>query len=197
MEETLIIVTADHAHTLTINGYPARGQNILGLAEQNDTTGLRFETLMYGTGPGHVPADEETETTSLRHVHQSAVHMTGLASRRRRCGCVQRRTVCPFVSGTTGSDFHRSRHFVRVLHWQLQYVQSTAIVLLRPHSPLSHSSRSSSFPYAQLSAACGLFDKHHILFINILTLQFLFFLEHHSDRKCLVFYEFAFFSACK
>ena len=30
LDETLIIVTADHSHTMTIAGYPDRGTNIVG-----------------------------------------------------------------------------------------------------------------------------------------------------------------------
>ena len=50
--ETLIVVTADHSHGLTISGYPERGNDILGL-ENGDggSDGLPYTTLGYATGP--------------------------------------------------------------------------------------------------------------------------------------------------
>ncbi|CAL4060358.1 unnamed protein product [Meganyctiphanes norvegica] len=50
-EDTLIVVTADHAHAMTFNGYPKRGQEIVGLASLADDD-LPMTTLMYSTGPG-------------------------------------------------------------------------------------------------------------------------------------------------
>lgn len=59
--DTLILVTADHSHTLTISGYPKRGNPILGkvesaLGEENrDAMGRPYTTLSYANGPGYRP----------------------------------------------------------------------------------------------------------------------------------------------
>lgn len=63
-EETLIIVTADHSHVFTMAGYPARGNNILGLvagpdgALAEDALSLPYTTLGYQNGPGYLGASD-------------------------------------------------------------------------------------------------------------------------------------------
>jgi alkaline phosphatase len=64
LDETLILVTADHSHVLTIGGYPVRGNPILGLVVENDdrgeargepslaADGQPYTTLGYANGPG-------------------------------------------------------------------------------------------------------------------------------------------------
>jgi alkaline phosphatase len=49
MRNTLIIVTSDHSDSLTINGYPDHGNNILGISNIENAT---YETLTYTNGPG-------------------------------------------------------------------------------------------------------------------------------------------------
>lgn len=60
---TLIVVTADHSHTLTISGYPDRGNPILGkvmatdsqgqVSYSLDASGLPYTTISYANGPGY------------------------------------------------------------------------------------------------------------------------------------------------
>ncbi|QDQ72479.1 alkaline phosphatase [Pseudoluteimonas lycopersici] len=69
-DDTLILVTADHSHTLTFVGYPARGNPILGkvrgIGEEDagdseyalDGTGKPFTTLVYANGPGNTGASD-------------------------------------------------------------------------------------------------------------------------------------------
>ncbi|GHD57908.1 alkaline phosphatase [Jeongeupia chitinilytica] len=62
LKNTLIVVTADHDHTMTINGYGKRGSNILGTVknykdgtELKDADGNNYTTLVFGNGPNRKP----------------------------------------------------------------------------------------------------------------------------------------------
>lgn len=72
LEETLILVTADHGHVFTLAGYPARGNPILGLVRRADpwepdaeprlilaADGQPYTTLGYQNGP--LPRNPDTE----------------------------------------------------------------------------------------------------------------------------------------
>jgi len=66
LNETLVIVTADHSHTFTIAGYPARGNPILGkvtLPGQkkpvNAEDGKPYTTLSYANGVGFHADDRD------------------------------------------------------------------------------------------------------------------------------------------
>lgn len=70
-EDTLVLVTADHAHTLSFVGYPARGNPILGKVRggsgedieartlARDALGLPYTTLSYANGPGYAGASAQ------------------------------------------------------------------------------------------------------------------------------------------
>ncbi|XP_014273687.1 alkaline phosphatase [Halyomorpha halys] len=48
-DDTLVIVTSDHSHTLTISGYPDRGSSILGLAGKSEVDNISYTSLNYAT----------------------------------------------------------------------------------------------------------------------------------------------------
>jgi alkaline phosphatase len=95
-EDTLLIVTADHSHTMTINGYPMRGNPILGLVKEVGgkialgTDGKPYTTLQYANGPGAIfpaiPKEQKeappagvrpdlsaVDTTSIDYLQQALV----------------------------------------------------------------------------------------------------------------------------
>ncbi|XP_037938274.1 membrane-bound alkaline phosphatase-like [Teleopsis dalmanni] len=52
-KDTLIVVTSDHSHTMTISGYPDRDDDILGLNSENAADDLPYNILSYANGPGY------------------------------------------------------------------------------------------------------------------------------------------------
>ncbi|XP_045774632.1 membrane-bound alkaline phosphatase-like [Maniola jurtina] len=52
-EDSLLVVTADHAHVMAFNGYSARGADVLGASGDRDADGVPYMTLSYTNGPGH------------------------------------------------------------------------------------------------------------------------------------------------
>ncbi|MGI8495159.1 MAG: alkaline phosphatase [Pyrinomonadaceae bacterium] len=78
LQDTLIIVTADHSHTFNMSGYPARGNNILGLIREiddygnlesdykRDQQGLPITTLNYANGPGALKKQPENSNSKLK-----------------------------------------------------------------------------------------------------------------------------------
>ncbi|HEX8232573.1 MAG TPA: alkaline phosphatase [Caulobacteraceae bacterium] len=77
LRDTLVIVTADHSHGLTISGYPERNAPILGLARAPDeplpSDRKAYTTLSFASGPGAAkdgarrdPAHEDTLAPDYR-----------------------------------------------------------------------------------------------------------------------------------
>ncbi len=81
LDETLVVVTADHSHTFTMAGYPARGNDILGVVRPpgkddlptreytRDRTGLPYTTLGYQNGPGYTGASNVQPEGVKTHPH--------------------------------------------------------------------------------------------------------------------------------
>jgi alkaline phosphatase len=91
LDDTLVIVTADHGHVMSMSGYPQRGNPILGKVVQTgllspkgpaiarDSDGLPFTTLSYANGPGHRDTSEgrpdltEVDTADLDYLQEALV----------------------------------------------------------------------------------------------------------------------------
>lgn len=67
--ETLIVVTADHAHTMTLSGYASRWNDIFGEAlppkDDVDTDGFPYLSINYGNGPGYRKRNQQGLRTQV------------------------------------------------------------------------------------------------------------------------------------
>ncbi|PMQ06825.1 Alkaline phosphatase H [Dyella sp. AD56] len=83
--DTLIVVTADHSHTMTFAGYPKRGNDILGLVQGHndsydeeggaglarDAAGKPYTTLGFANGPGYIGASDTQSEGSKTFPHSA------------------------------------------------------------------------------------------------------------------------------
>jgi len=80
--DTLIVVTADHSHVLTMSGYPGRGNPILGLVRGPNNQGRvssrptldlldrPYTTLSYANGPGYVGKSDSQPEGAKKFPHK-------------------------------------------------------------------------------------------------------------------------------
>lgn len=103
-EDTLIVATADHSHTLTISGYARRGSPILGLStDQNGAPvlgrdGRPYATLGYANGPGSVFA------TPPRNGEQQAVTRPDLTGVDTQAPGFRQQSLTPLDNETHGGE---------------------------------------------------------------------------------------------
>lgn len=85
LDETLVITTADHSHTLTMGGYPARGNPIMGTVAFGEpmlaSDGMAFTTLGYANGPGAVgpgerPDPAHHDTHAVDYLQQALIPLS-------------------------------------------------------------------------------------------------------------------------
>lgn len=93
LDDTLVVVTADHSHVLTFAGYPLRGNPILGLVRgvsgedtpegpyAVDSLGLPYTALSYANGPGYSGASDRQPEGAKRYRHEFSA-MTAISAGR-------------------------------------------------------------------------------------------------------------------
>jgi len=154
-EETLIVVTADHSHTLTIAGYPKRGNPILGLvvgssgeaaasnAPAQDLTGHPYTTLGYANGPGYAGASD-VQSEGPKRLPHFAKSSTGITKGRPDLTVVKTDDPLYLQESTLplGSETHGG--------------EDVPIYAGGPGAALFHGVREQSFIYHALAAALGI-----------------------------------------
>ncbi len=154
-EETLIVVTADHSHTLTLAGYPKRGNPILGLvvgssgeaapdnAPAKDLSGHPSTTLGYANGPGY-PGASDAQPEGPKRLPHFAKSAQGTAQGRPDLAHVDTQASTYLQESTLplGSETHGG--------------EDVPVYAGGPSAALFHGAREQNFIYHALAAALGI-----------------------------------------
>ncbi|CAK8698159.1 unnamed protein product [Clavelina lepadiformis] len=145
--DTLIIVTADHSHTLSMGGYSDRGNPILGLASANGVPyeGLDkkpFTTLTYANGIGY----QGPGTIHINNEPHSRRNLSDVNTEREN---YLQQSAIPLPSETHGGD-------------------DVAILARGPMSHLFHGVHQQNYiPYVMRYVACMGSDRRYCDEINV------------------------------
>jgi len=108
--DTLIMVTADHSHVMTISGYPARGNPILGKVQSKGgdspalaSDGLPHTTLGYTNGPGFRDYGDNTNPDRT-YADGSVAGRQNLSQVNTRASGFHQETLVPLVAETHGGE---------------------------------------------------------------------------------------------
>lgn len=130
LDETLILVTADHSHVFTIAGYPTKGNPILGKVVTNDGSGapeeaaaqagdgMPYTTLGYTNGLGYADLGDETDADA-RYASAADAGRKDLSAVDVEAPGYHQETLVPMESEThAGEDI--SLHAVGAGSWLVQ-----------------------------------------------------------------------------
>jgi alkaline phosphatase len=153
--ETLIVVTADHSHTLSISGYPKRGNPILGLVigsngegaptnePAKDLTGHPYTTLNYATGPGYVGRSDAEPEGPKSYPHRPTRFEPPTKGR-------------PDVASTHAQDPNYLQESVVPLSGETHGGEDVPIYAAGPGALLFHGVQEQNFVFHAIAAALGL-----------------------------------------
>lgn len=153
--DTLIVVTADHSHTLTISGYPRRGNPILGLVVGSsgeaapspspalDLTGHAYTTLGYANGPGSVGASDVQPEGPKRFPHFAKSASAPKAGR-------------PDLAKAKTDDPSYLQEVAIPLGAETHAGEDVPVYAGGPGAALFHGAREQNFIYHALAAALGI-----------------------------------------
>ena len=152
--DTLIIVTADHSHTMTIGGYPKRGNPILGKVVaaggdgeySKDATGLPYTTLNYANGAGYTGASAEQKEGTKRFEHHGRGYRLNRSGR-------------PDLTNVDTTDPDYLQESVAPLSSETHGGEDVAIYARGPMAHLVHGVLEQHVVYYIMSDALGLLDE--------------------------------------